>query len=48
MSKTVEIKVAEQLVNLTDDHWFNPLSSVDIWLTSQHIPLIELWKCWLL
>jgi hypothetical protein len=24
MSKTVEIKVAEQLVNLTDDHWFNP------------------------
>ena len=24
MSKTIEIKVAEQLVNLTDDHWFNP------------------------
>jgi hypothetical protein len=24
MAKTVEIKVAEQLVNLTDDHWFNP------------------------
>ena len=24
MSKTKEIKVAEQLVNLTDDHWFNP------------------------
>lgn len=24
MTKTVEIKVAEQLVNLTDDHWFNP------------------------
>jgi len=24
MSKTPEIKLAEQLVNLTDDHWFNP------------------------
>lgn len=24
MTKTVEIKVAEQIVNLTDDHWFNP------------------------
>ena len=24
MSKTQEIKVAEALVNLTDDHWFNP------------------------
>lgn len=24
MSKTQEIKVAELLVNLTDDHWFNP------------------------
>lgn len=24
MSKTQEIKLAEQLVNLTDDHWFNP------------------------
>lgn len=24
MSKTKEIKVAEDLVNLTDDHWFNP------------------------
>ena len=24
MSKSLEIKVAEQLVNLTDDHWFNP------------------------
>ena len=23
MSKTKEIKVAEQLVNLTEDHWFN-------------------------
>ena len=23
MSKSLEIKVAEQLVNLTDDHWFN-------------------------
>ena len=24
MSKTPEIKVAEQLTNLMDDHWFNP------------------------
>ena len=24
MSKTQEIKVAESLVNLMDDHWFNP------------------------
>ena len=24
MSKTQEIKVAELLVNLSDDHWFNP------------------------
>ena len=24
MSKTPEIKVAESLVNLTEDHWFNP------------------------
>ena len=24
MSKSPEIKVAESLVNLTDDHWFNP------------------------
>lgn len=24
MSKTPEIKVAESLVNLMDDHWFNP------------------------
>jgi len=24
MSKTREIKVAEALVNLTEDHWFNP------------------------
>ena len=24
MSKTTEIKVAESLVNLMDDHWFNP------------------------
>ena len=24
MSKTREIKVAEDLVNLTEDHWFNP------------------------
>jgi hypothetical protein len=24
MTKTIEIKVAEQIVNLTDDHWFNP------------------------
>jgi hypothetical protein len=24
MSKTKEIKVAEQVVNLTEDHWFNP------------------------
>lgn len=24
MSKTTEIKLAEQLANLTDDHWFNP------------------------
>jgi len=24
MSKTNEIKVAESLVNLMDDHWFNP------------------------
>jgi hypothetical protein len=24
MSKTPEIKVAEQLVNLTESHWFNP------------------------
>ncbi len=24
MSKTKEIKVAEDLVNLTEDHWFNP------------------------
>lgn len=24
MSKTPEIKVAEALVNLTEDHWFNP------------------------
>jgi hypothetical protein len=24
MTKTREIKVAEQLVNLTEDHWFNP------------------------
>ena len=23
MSKSLEIKVAEQIVNLTDDHWFN-------------------------
>lgn len=24
MSKTTEIKIAEQLTNLMDDHWFNP------------------------
>ena len=24
MSKTPEIKIAEQLTNLMDDHWFNP------------------------
>ena len=24
MSKTQEIKVAEAIVNLSDDHWFNP------------------------
>jgi hypothetical protein len=24
MSKTPEIKVAQSLVNLTEDHWFNP------------------------
>ena len=24
MSKTPEIKVAEQLINLTESHWFNP------------------------
>jgi hypothetical protein len=24
MSKTPELKVAEQLTNLMDDHWFNP------------------------
>ena len=24
MSKTTEIKLAEQLTNLMDDHWFNP------------------------
>jgi hypothetical protein len=24
MTKTREVKVAEQLVNLTEDHWFNP------------------------
>ena len=24
MSKSNEIKLAEQLINLTDDHWFNP------------------------
>ena len=24
MTKTTEIKVAEQLTNLMDDHWFNP------------------------
>ena len=24
MAKTTEIKLAEQLANLTDDHWFNP------------------------
>jgi hypothetical protein len=24
MSKSPELKVAESLVNLTDDHWFNP------------------------
>jgi len=24
MSKTTEIKLAEQIANLTDDHWFNP------------------------
>lgn len=24
MSKSQEIKVAEQIANLTDDHWFNP------------------------
>ena len=24
MSKTTETKVAEQLANLADDHWFNP------------------------
>ena len=24
MTKTTEIKIAEQLTNLMDDHWFNP------------------------
>lgn len=24
MSKTTETKLAEQIANLTDDHWFNP------------------------
>ena len=24
MNKTTEIKIAEQLTNLMDDHWFNP------------------------
>lgn len=24
MSKSPELKIAEQLTNLTDDHWFNP------------------------
>ena len=34
MSKTPERKVAEQLTNLTEDHWFNP-ASLARYLTEQ-------------
>lgn len=34
MSKTPEQKVAEQLTNLTEDHWFNP-ASLARYLTDQ-------------
>ena len=34
MSKTPEIKVAEQLTNLTEDHWFNA-ASLARYLTDQ-------------
>lgn len=40
MAKTQEIKVAEQLVNLTDDHWFNP-AIVARYLTDQPFHTVD-------